>query len=137
MGKINERCAGIDVGKRFLLCCALTGAAQDEPRSQTRRFEATVQDLVHLRDWLSSKSITHVVMESTGSYWVPIFNILEGHFITCWPTRRKSRIARGTRRTARMPSISQVFFAMTTSVQAIYRPNQSAICAILRGDGSS
>jgi transposase len=81
MGKINEFCAGIDVGKRFLLCCALTGAAQDEPRSQTRRFDATVQDLVHLREWLSSKSITHVVMESTGSYWVPIFNILEGHFI--------------------------------------------------------
>ena len=80
MGKINAFCAGIDVGKRFLLCCALTGAAGEEPRSQTRRFDATVQDLVHLRDWLSSKNITHVVMESTGSYWVPIFNILEGHF---------------------------------------------------------
>ena len=57
MGKINEFCAGIDVGKKFLLCCALTGAAQEEPRSQTRRFDATVQDLVQLRDWLSSKSI--------------------------------------------------------------------------------
>jgi transposase len=45
MGKINEFCAGIDVGKRFVLCCALTGAAQDEPRTQTRRFDATVQDL--------------------------------------------------------------------------------------------
>ena len=38
MGKINAFCAGIDVGKRFLLCCALTGAAGEEPRSQTRRF---------------------------------------------------------------------------------------------------
>jgi transposase len=81
MGKINERCAGIDVGKKFLLCCALTGSAQDEPRSWTRRFDATVHDLEHLRDWLISEEITHVVMESTGSYWVPIFNILEGHFI--------------------------------------------------------
>ena len=35
MGKINERCGGIDVGKRFLLCCVLTGAAHEEPRSQT------------------------------------------------------------------------------------------------------
>jgi transposase len=59
----------------------LTGAAQEEPQSQTRRFDATVQDLVHLRDWLSSKGVTQVVMESTGSYWVPIYNILEGHFI--------------------------------------------------------
>jgi hypothetical protein len=35
MGKINEYCEGIDVGKRFLLCCALTGAAHEEPQSQT------------------------------------------------------------------------------------------------------
>ena len=81
MGKINERCAGIDVGKRFLLCCVLTGAAHEEPRSHTRRFDATVLDLVRLRDWLAAESITHVVMESTGSYWVPVFNILEDHFI--------------------------------------------------------
>ncbi len=62
-----------------MLC--LDRCSPGEPRSQTRRFDATVQDLVQLRDWLSSKSITHVVMESTGSYWVPFFNILEGHFI--------------------------------------------------------
>ena len=81
MGKINERCGGIDVGKRFLLCCVLTGAAHEDPRSQTRRFDATVSDLVGLREWLAAERITHVVMESTGSYWVPVFNILEGHFI--------------------------------------------------------
>src|SRR5260370_16282435 len=81
LGKINERCAGIDVGKRFLLCCVLTGAAHEEPRSHTRRFDATVLDLVRLRDWLAAESITHVVMESTGSYGVPVFDILEEHFI--------------------------------------------------------
>jgi transposase len=81
MGKINERCGGIDVGKRFLLCCVLSGAAHEEPRSQTRRFDATVSDLARLREWLAAERITHVVMESTGSYWVPVFNILEGHFI--------------------------------------------------------
>ena len=80
MGKINERCGGIDVGKRFLLCCALSGAAHEEPRSQTRRFDTTVADLVRLRDWLAAERIMHVVMESTGSYWVSVFNILEDHF---------------------------------------------------------
>jgi transposase len=42
MGKINERCAGIDVGKRFLLCCVLTGAAHEEPCLRTMRFDTTV-----------------------------------------------------------------------------------------------
>ena len=80
-GKNQRAMWGIDVGKRFLLCCALSGAAHEEPRSQTRRFDTTVADLVRLRDWLVAERITHVVMESTGSYWVPVFNILENHFI--------------------------------------------------------
>jgi transposase len=81
MGKIIECCAGIDIGKRFLLCCVLKGAAQEEPHSQTLRFDVTVPILKCLRDWLVSEKVTHVVMESTGSYWIPVFNILEGHFV--------------------------------------------------------
>ena len=77
MGKIIERCAGIDVGKRFLFCCVLTGAANEEPHSQTIRFDATVPALERLREWLHTERVTHVAMESTGSYWIPIFNVLE------------------------------------------------------------
>ena len=80
MSKINEYCAGIDVGKRFLLCCALCGEAAAEPSRQTLRFDATVDALVGLREWLKEQRVTHVVMESTGSYWIPVFNILEDHF---------------------------------------------------------
>jgi hypothetical protein len=46
----HERCAGIDIGKRFLLCCALTGAAAEEPQSETLRFEVTVAALQRLRE---------------------------------------------------------------------------------------
>ena len=81
MGKIIERCAGIDVGKRFVLCCVLTGAANEEPHSQTLRFDATVPALERLRVWLQTEEVTHVAMESTGSYWIPIFNILEGQVV--------------------------------------------------------
>jgi transposase len=66
MGKIIERCAGIDVGKRFLLCCALTGAAHEEPHSKTLRFDTTVPALESLHKWLWKEGVTHVVMESTG-----------------------------------------------------------------------
>ena len=80
MGRIIENCAGIDIGKRFLLCCVLTGGAAEEPRSETLRFEVTVAALQRLREWLTNRKVTHVVMESTGSYWIPLFNILEDHF---------------------------------------------------------
>ena len=53
MGKLIERCAGIDIGKRFLLCCVMTRAAHEEPRSETRRFDTTVPGLKRLRNWLN------------------------------------------------------------------------------------
>ncbi len=38
------------------------------------------KDLLNLSDWLTSYQCTHVAMESTGEYWRPVFNILEGNF---------------------------------------------------------
>jgi transposase len=76
MGTIIERCAGIDVGKRFLFCCVLAGAANEELPGQTLRFDSTVPALERLREWLRTERVIHVAMESTGSYWIPIFNIL-------------------------------------------------------------
>jgi transposase len=80
MSKIIERCAGIDIGKRFLVCSVLTGAAHEDPLSETRRFDTNVPDLEEMCEWLKQEHVTHVVMESTGSYWIPVFNLLEGHF---------------------------------------------------------
>ena len=52
MSKIIERCAGIDIGKRFLLCCVVTGAAHEESRSQTLCFDTTVPALELMSEWL-------------------------------------------------------------------------------------
>ena len=72
-----ERCAGIDVGKKILSVCVLTGPLKEEPERQLRRYGTTVEELEQLRDWLVSHQITHAVMESTGSYWKPVYNVLE------------------------------------------------------------
>jgi len=72
-----ERCAGIDVGKTFLAVCVMTGPLTDEAMVQRRRFGTTVVELQALREWLKQERVTHAVMESTGSYWKPVFNILE------------------------------------------------------------
>ena len=72
-----ERCAGIDVHKKFLAVCVMVGPLEGEPRIEKRRFGTTVVELSDLREWLRSQGVTHVVMESTGSYWKPVFNVLE------------------------------------------------------------
>jgi transposase len=73
-----ERCAGIDVGKKWLSVCVMIGPLTGEAEVDRRKYGVNVADLEALRDWLVSKAVTHVVMESTGSYWKPIFNVLEG-----------------------------------------------------------
>lgn len=72
-----ERCAGIDIGKKWLSVCTMIGPLDGEPRVERRRFGTNVGDLQQLRAWLLQEGITHVVMESTGSYWKPVFNVLE------------------------------------------------------------
>jgi transposase len=74
---VVERCAGIDVGKRFLKVCVMVGPLSEEPRFEIRKVDCTCTALEDLRQWLKAEGITQVVMESTGPYWVPVFNVLE------------------------------------------------------------
>lgn len=77
MKKFLECCAGIDIGKREMTVTILTGSAEVEPVQQTRTFGTTVPELRRCLEWLLAEGCTTVVMESTGSYWSPVWNIFE------------------------------------------------------------
>ncbi len=79
MNLMYERCAGLDVHKRNVLVCASTPDAQGQRHKERRTFSTMTPELLHMRHWLQDLGVTHVAMESTGSFWKPIFNILEGH----------------------------------------------------------
>ncbi len=70
---INPRAAGIDIGARFHVA-AVPSALSDQP---IQTFQAFTVDLKRMADWLVSIGIESVVMESTGVYWVPVFEVLE------------------------------------------------------------
>jgi transposase len=74
---VVERCAGIDVGKTFLKICVMVGPLSEEPRFEIRKVDCKYASFQQLRQWLKAEGVTHVVMESTGPYWVPVFNVLE------------------------------------------------------------
>jgi len=74
---VIERCAGIDVGRKFIEVCVMIGEAQGVPTEQKRSFSTLNEDLENLRHWLHNNGCTHVAMESTGSYWRPIYNVLD------------------------------------------------------------
>jgi transposase len=80
MEVVNERCCGLDVHKRTVVACLLTPGQAGRPVREVRTFSTMTGDLLKLSDWLEDAGCTHVAMESTGSYWKPVYNILEGTF---------------------------------------------------------
>ena len=76
-----ERCCGIDVHKKTVVACVIVpGAKRGEVEKETRTYATMADDLGALGQWLQSKGVTHIAMESTGVYWKPVFNLLEGQF---------------------------------------------------------
>src|SRR5438094_10514599 len=71
-----EKCAGIDVGKKFLAVCVLIGLANQKPVGEIRRFGTSVKELERLRAWLIETKCREAGMERSGSDWKRVFNIL-------------------------------------------------------------
>jgi len=70
-------CCGIDVHKKFIVTCIVSTDAKGIPTYKSSRFSTFTKGLKALKDWLSANACTDVCMESTGKYWIPVFNILE------------------------------------------------------------
>jgi transposase len=80
MDTILDRCAGLDVHKKTVVACARRTEPDGSVSSQVRTFSTMTAELLALSDWLEAQGVRRVAMESTGVYWKPIFNILEGRF---------------------------------------------------------
>ena len=76
---VYKRCCGLDVHKKVIVACLLLLESDGELRQEIRKFGTMTEDLLQLLDWLQQAGCTQVAMESTGVYWKPIYNILEGH----------------------------------------------------------
>ncbi len=74
-----RNCAGGDVHKKFIVVCRRWLDDAGRVRTETRRFSTMTQDLERLRDWLVQTGCTDIALESTGVYWQPVYNVLEGH----------------------------------------------------------
>src|ERR1700676_5581244 len=71
--RINPNAAGIDIGANF----HLVAIPEDRAEENIRKFGPFTSDLHRLADWLTEHHIETVVMESTGVYWIPVFQRLE------------------------------------------------------------
>jgi transposase len=78
MDIVYPRCCGLDVHKREIVACLLTPGVDGAPVKTVRAFGTMTADILAMADWLAAAGCTHIAMESTGVYWKPIWNLLEG-----------------------------------------------------------
>ena len=80
LGALYARVCGMDVHKNSVVACVrILNAKDGTVQSTLRRFGTMTADLLELRQWVREQQVTHAAMESTGVYWQPVFNLLEGH----------------------------------------------------------
>ena len=94
--QINFNTAGIDVGSRE----HWVAVPCDRDPQPVRCFGTFTSDLQALADWLLQCGVKSVAMESTGVYWIPVFQILEKAVAwrCCWSMRGTSRMSWGASR---------------------------------------
>ena len=80
MEVLHSECCGLDVHKRTVVACVLVTSSGGAVRKELRSFGTTTDEILRMGDWIKAAGCTHVAMESTGVYWKPIYNLLEGQF---------------------------------------------------------
>ena len=72
-----QTCCGVDVHKSFLVATIIKTSRSIEPSYQKRRFSTFNNSILEFKKWLLENECLYVCMESTGKYWIPVFNLLE------------------------------------------------------------
>jgi transposase len=75
---VNPICCGLDVHKESITACILFNDSEGKEQTIIREFSTFTNEIIRFRDWLLSYKCTVLAMESTGVYWHPVHNILEG-----------------------------------------------------------
>ena len=101
--------AGLDVHKKRIVACCIDGRSSP-PTVLTCTFGTFRDELERMRGWLLERECTHVAMESTGVYWIPVYGVLEGSFEIILGNPDTWRMCRVARPMSRMHSGSPSFY---------------------------
>jgi len=83
------------VHKKTVVACVIITLANGQIQKHVHTFSTTTAGLLALLDWLSALQVSHVAIESTGIYWRPIFNLLEGECEVILVNAQHMRVSSG------------------------------------------
>lgn len=92
---VREMCLGLDVHRETVVACLMWGPADGPANMEYRKFGTVVPELEKLKEWILERACQEVVLESTGPYWEPVYNILEGAVNVCLANPQEVKNRRG------------------------------------------
>lgn len=123
---IHRHAAGIDVGASEMWVCVPDGCSPE----QVRKFGSDTTELEAIANWLAQCGVDSVAMESTGVYWIPLFQILENHGLeVCLVNARHVKNVPGRRKTDRLDCQWLQKLHRSGLVSASFRPT-AEICRL-------
>lgn len=104
-----KNACGLDVHKTWIYACIGIADANNIVHYHEKRFSSFTKGLNELAEWLAFYGCKDVCMESTGKYWIPVFNILEKTATLYLPTPSTQSLKKETRLTVKTPGSSAIF----------------------------
>ncbi len=115
----QRRCCGLDVHKKTVFACVLSTQGNKPVHKVFGTFR---NDLIRMRVWLKQMSVTDVAMESTGVYWRPVWNVLDGHgLVLLLAIRDRSKRCKDARATSAIRGGLPSFCTMGGWMEALCR----------------
>ena len=137
MKVVYKTCCVVDVHKSFLVATIIKTTNGVQPSYRKERFSTFNGDIRRFKKWLLDNDCHDVCMESTGKYWIPVFNILEGQVNVTIATPNGSKPSRGIRMTPRIPNGSATFSGSASSLAASSLTSPSASSGNIPATASS
>ena len=94
----GQRCCGLDIHKRMVVACLVMPGQGREPQREIRTFGTETRALIEMAEWLALNGCMAVAMESTGSFWKPLCNLLEGQCELLLVNTRHLKLVPGRKR---------------------------------------
>ena len=116
---VYKICCGIDVHKTFVVACIASTNSKDVTTYETHRFSTYTKGLKNLLQWLLEHKCKDVCMESTGKYWIPVYNVLENDCTIVLAHPKYVKAIRGKKLTRKMRNGLLISSSMTLLPEAL------------------
>lgn len=97
-------CCGLDVHKNVIVATIVITNKDGVSEYKQKSFSTINSDIQRFHNWLIENNCYHVCMESTGKYWIPIFNYLENDIDVCLRIRNMSKPSKAKKQIKRIPN---------------------------------